>query len=366
MGQYLSSASNCSTSEESDLRKFAADGDLDRVQQMIGQYIAASSSSYLSSSTHEVVDQNLRDFVNRKDKDGNTAVMYAIVSGHLEIVKFITQSCGGDISIQNRQQFSPIWLAAGYGHVSILKYLICQLSESQDQDGKIESNSATLWNQLMMTNNTGDTPFTAAVSRNHYDVCVELLKRAKEQDMGSNDRRQMSAVKELLWHKNKSGDSPLSVAVSCGHGGRLLDLLLDTEECIDIHHDEIRPLNTRNSKGLTPFLVACERNFDFIVKKLIEKGSSFVNDERDGRSPLALASFCGCKDVVELLLSNESGIKLLNKQDQHGCTPVWLAARTGNKAIFKILVSAGADTKIRNRAGLDVYDVATKYKKDIM
>jgi ankyrin repeat protein len=83
-------------------------------------------------------------------------------------------------------------------------------------------------------------------------------------------------------------------------------------------------------------------------------------------------------DVVELLLnkidvaSSSSSLStatiasssLLNDVDNNGCTPLWLAARTGNLSMVKLLVDAGADATKKNKDDMSPLDVAVKFKKD--
>jgi len=84
-----------------------------------------------------------------------------------------------------------------------------------------------------------------------------------------------------------------------------------------------------------------------------------------GRGPLAVASFCGCDDVVDYLLNRTDPSTLgLNCVDDNECTPLWLAARTGNVTMVKVLVEAGADATITDKDGLSPQDVASKFKKD--
>ena len=354
------------------LNKLAADGDIISIQELVGKEIASYSTSGLSCSK----DPKLESFVNRTDKDGNSCIFYAIVSGHFDVVRFLVESCGANITIQNQHKFTPFWLSCGYGKIDILKYLMDRLSSNSEYHNTEESStpSSLLWQILMFQNNSGDTPFCAAVSRNNYDICHLLIEKARERDSAilyhCEGPLSFSTVKDLLWCKNDSGDTPLSVAVGYSHDGPLLDLLLDTEEsvCKQIGVDkdsDNRPLNIRNSNSLTPLLVACERNSDSIVKKLIEKGAKlFTRDGIDDRSPLAVAAFCSCNNVVKLLLSMHADVKIdINDQDRHGCTPIWLASRTGDIKMVKILFDAGADIEIKNKQDLNAYDVAVKFKK---
>ena len=90
-----------------------------------------------------------------------------------------------------------------------------------------------------------------------------------------------------------------------------------------------------------------------------------------GRSPLAVAAFCGCNDVVGFLLrrgialdSSSNSSLNLNEVDNNECTPLWLAARTGNLSMVKLLVDAGADASMKNIDGMTPLDVAIKFKKE--
>ena len=207
----------------------------------------------------------------------------------------------------------------------------------------------------MGENCTGDTPLLAAASRGHVEVCRLLLEAVEKHSGGS-------AV-DAIRRTNNSGDTPLAVAVGAGHGDELLDLFLRYDIANDSDKAEDRALNMRNRNGLTPLLVACERNSAAIALKLVEAGALPIRDS-NGKCPLAVASFCGCDDVVEALLSIEIGKQLLNDQDEAGgCTPLWLASRTGNAKMVRLLLDAGADATIKNNDGLTPEEAAIKYDK---
>ena len=243
--------------------------------------------------------------------------------------------------------------------------------------------------ELNEPNNSGDSPFLAAVSKGYLDVVKILINAIESYNDNDNDNdndegnNQIQHVWTLLCSENKAGDTPLSVAVgsnNCGDDGvELLNYLLDKEEeCIasimkgndNNNHIHRRPLYNKNSHGLSPIMVACERNSVMILQELIKRGStgddvSTILKDRDnnGRSPLAVASFCGCFDVAEYLLSSNNG-NMLNETDNNGCTPIWLASRTGNVKMVKLLINAGADVSIKGVDDLSVLEVAEKYKKD--
>ncbi len=54
---------------------------------------------------------------------GNTAVFYAVISGELNVVKYIVAQ-GAKFNIQNKEGETPLMKATDFGHVSIVEYLL--------------------------------------------------------------------------------------------------------------------------------------------------------------------------------------------------------------------------------------------------
>jgi ankyrin repeat protein len=119
-------------------------------------------------------------------------------------------------------------------------------------------------------------------------------------------------------------------------------------------------LNVPNEKGLTPLLVACERDDVDLCKKLLEKGASLDVQDSNGASPLAVAAFCGNVNVLKEVLLDKK--ELLERLNTNGCTPLWLAARAGREEVATLLLDSGADHSKANNDGLTPMGVAIKYK----
>jgi len=362
------------------LLQLAMEGKTDEIKSIIARrYPPPPSSDPDSENDHKNSETRteIRSFVNRSDGQGNTPLIGAAFGGHLETVRYLIDELGADVSLANEMGCTPLWIAAGYGHVDVLRRLIDAV-----QSGA-ERGSEALLHALQKANDTGDTPLLAAASKGHVETSRLLLESTSDDD-GSY---------RLLCERNRAGDTPLSVCIGFHHDGPLLDLLLDWEEkrlrngggpppgSVD------RPLDGRNSKGLTPLLVACERNMPSAVEELVvRRGASVLIGDEKGKSPLAVAAFCGCEDVVVKILSlispnnsgNEEtkeevsggnghvgiGREMLDRPDGGGCTPLWLAARTGNVKMVQILVEAGADVTRKNDAdGLTPEEAAIKFKK---
>lgn len=212
------------------------------------------------------------------------------------------------------------------------------------------------------SNSTGDTPLIAAVYKGHDEI-VEMILSAVLVESSPAD------AWDVLTMTNKNGDTCLGLAVSMASDNdrsrRLIQILLDFEERLAKEYcvDGRRPLNCKNVLGLTPLLVACERDNLNLVQVLVSKGADIHTTDKDGRSPLAIASFCGCLEVLDYFLGMEDVSSFINRQDSNGCTPLWLAARTGNVKVVRKLMHAGADATIQNNAGLSAMDVAEKFQK---
>uniref|UniRef100_A0A7S3VFA4 Uncharacterized protein n=1 Tax=Chaetoceros debilis TaxID=122233 RepID=A0A7S3VFA4_9STRA len=417
-------------------------GDLNEIKSIIGRHIA--SCSPLNSVTDRIIyKRTLQILVNESDASGNTALIGAAFSGHLDICKYLLEECGADLTVKNKIGCSALWIAAGYGHVDVLNYLIQFVKkfdgkkneQEKGKDGEVDGDGdgdgddkklkleLNLYQLLTEGNSSGDTPFLAAVSKGHDEI-VKILFAASDAEDGSssssssgddgydndndnsngnsnngnsNNSNSDSNAWKLLSTTNNGGDTPLAVAVGMGFDGPLLHTLLDAEEKLfknghdgdgdgngDQNENENaqirrrrRPLHSRNSKGLTPLLVACERNFKSIAETLVQRGADLSERDEKNRSPLAIASFCGCIDVVTYLLSIRGGSdngagttdgKLmdldLNGQDENGCTALWLAARTGNLKMVELLINAGGvDESIENKDGLSPQAAAIKYGK---
>jgi ankyrin repeat protein len=325
MGTKLSTAK----SHQRILLQSCIDGNVDVVKETVGSFLASYSHSNVGFVD---VDPKLREYVNQADEQGNNAMHGAVFAGNIEIVKYLYEDCGASLVLANNLGCFPLWLAAGYNRIQVLHYLFSMLSDPQQE--------------LLRTNKTGDTCLVAAASRGNIEICQIVMDNAKA----------MGVLNELMETTNAGGDSALSIAVAGGHS-TLLDLILPYTSKTMINHP--------NHKGVTPLLVACERDDVGLCEKLLHNGASLdVTDTSTGASPLAVAAFCGSDNVIEKLLLQQQPPLRLEQSNTNGCTPLWLAARSGRDKIVKLLLEAGADPCVANKDGLTPVDVAIKFKRE--
>eukprot|EP00594_Rhizosolenia_setigera_P001652 CAMPEP_0178948858 /NCGR_PEP_ID=MMETSP0789-20121207/5709_1 /TAXON_ID=3005 /ORGANISM="Rhizosolenia setigera, Strain CCMP 1694" /LENGTH=367 /DNA_ID=CAMNT_0020629277 /DNA_START=59 /DNA_END=1163 /DNA_ORIENTATION=- len=356
MGQYLTTPSNTATAP---LLAPAIEGNLEVIQKMIGEQIAAADND----KTKNVVEE----YVNQADKDGNTALIGAIFKGNLEITRFLLEKCGASLDVKNSLGCSPVWLACGYNHLDVLKYILSQYNPSPPTSQEEKENSRKLLLKKIVledANNSGDSPFLAAVSKGNFEICEYLIEVVEP-----NFRY------DLISKKNKKGDFSLSVCISTSSDvvSPLLKLILSDSTTNTTNNASDKLIDQVNSNGLTPLLIACERNNAPIVEELLSRGANISKCDSDGKNPLHVAAFCGCEDVVKILLSskNEKKSALLEGLDKNGATPLWLASRTGNTKMCRLILEevpeemrASLLSKRDKVENLTPHEVATKYKKE--
>lgn len=71
-------------------------GNLDEVKRLVGICIANRD------------DGENDNYVNRTDASGNAAIHGAVFGGHLEVLKFLVETCGANLTIKNGLGCSPL------------------------------------------------------------------------------------------------------------------------------------------------------------------------------------------------------------------------------------------------------------------
>ena len=123
-----------------------------------------------------------------------------------------------------------------------------------------------------------------------------------------------------------------------------------------------------DSAGNTPLHLASKGGYPDLVKLLLEKGANPKLRAREMMTPLHLATdvsgdlrfFKGDHkpehdQIVSLLL--QAGAEI-DAQEERGLTALLFAVLRGNPEAAKILLAAGADRKVRDKAGKSVFDYA--------
>ncbi|KAF1001577.1 hypothetical protein AG4045_024200 [Apium graveolens] len=227
--------------------------------------------------------------------------------------------------------WGPIHLAAGGGHVEILKLLLLK---------NANVNALT---------KDGNTALHIAVEERRRDCARQLLTYGARADIRNSD----------------DGDTPLHIAAALGDD-HMIKLLLQKGANKDI----------RNKVGKTAYDVAAEhghnRLFDALrlgeslsiaarkgevrtMQRLLENGACINGLDQHGWTALHRASFKGWVDAVRTLI--EKGIDI-NAKDEDGYTALHCAVESGHVEVIEVLVKKGADVESKTNKGVAAIQIA--------
>ncbi len=317
--------------------------------------------------------------------DGTTALMNAAASGHLKHVKLLLRA-GADLERRNRKGETALVYAIKFGQTAVLDYLLAQGADpnlySQDelkdhsgltplmyaaQYGVPRDAAPGIVRSLLahgadpkLVRDNGDTALTMA-SRNGYRAIARLLQQA-----GARDESPYASL---------SAEDALLKAIKLNDVGKVRELL---ETAADPNYRD-------TLTGITPLLAAAYYGNTAVVRALIEHDAEIDNvpwglreerisassvpvQERDlmraaarGDSALITAIREEHDAVAQLLLEKGADALLPNRRAE---TPGLFAARKGNSAVMRALLTRGLDPDLAQSDQLLDYFVSSIVKKE--
>jgi ankyrin repeat protein len=191
--------------------------------------------------------QNNPNLVNAKNKDDDTPLHIAADAGHLEIARFLIQS-GADVNSMNSSLRNPVLMAGYQGHKDVVKLLL--------------ENGAN----FDYVDDRGYTPLRWAAVRGKKDV-VEL-------------------------YVAKGAKISIHEAAACGHFG-----------FIDKKLSEGADINRLNQDGRTPLHQTVYSGNVETIEYLINKGADINTKSSNNETPLDLAIERDRKEIAAALRS---------------------------------------------------------------
>jgi len=309
-------------------------------------------------------------------------LMHAVINGDLEKLQNLPNL---NPNATNEVHQTPLILAAAYGHVKILKFLV---EKGANLDARDQRGNALTWaakhghadavsylisQKISITRGPGG-PLYWAIRMQRTNIVEQL---AKEDQVGAE---------ELLIYAAKSGDEQaakslievgISYDVMDSHGSSPFDyafyrsrekiitlfvnagadgataltcaaeigLLNLAEHLIDLKVE----LNNQNEIGMTALMYSAKiHGSDPLIKKLIEKGARHDLKDVEGRSALSYAASYGREEMVLELFRQGAA---LDEKDVKGRTPLAYAAMHGHEKIAKWLIAANVSKDERDNEG---------------
>jgi WD40 repeat protein len=232
-----------------------------------------------------------------QDQDGATALMWATMSGSLESVQLLLEADADPLekgviwldAERTAYHGNVIGIAAAYGYLQILRYLIEAAAVPVDDQE---------WNPLEW-DESGWTALQWAASTGQSDVIRYLLRRGADPDVLSFD-----------------GQPALHLALAAGFS-EAAGLLV--EGGADIVQTD--------ASGFTPLHYAAVNGFGDLVEMLIARGADLdARDNPERITPLMLAAAAQSRDASELLLCSGASP---DHRNVNGLTAADVASNSG-------------------------------------
>ncbi|ESU44403.1 Protein kinase NEK family protein [Giardia duodenalis] len=231
----------------------------------------------------EMVRRHLSD-KDKKNSDGDTALMIAARAGHEGIVELIDPT--------DKNEVTALMRAAGRGDVEAVRALIPLQKGQKTYNNDYKRGGRTA---LMMAAVCGRT---------------EVVRLLVEHEGGLKD---------------KDGWTALMYAAEYGH-----------TECVQLLAEKEEGMQDKDSK--TALMHAAENDHTEYVKLLLEKEAGIK--DKDGRTALMLAAIYGNIECAKLLLEKEKGMK--TTCEWNGCplgsTALILAAQCRREEVVRLLM----------------------------
>ncbi|MFC1762992.1 ankyrin repeat domain-containing protein [Planctomycetota bacterium] len=328
------------------LNQAAADGDIDRVKQLIA----------------EGTD------VNTEYQWGETALHVAAANSHEEIAELLIAN-GANIDA-NKPDYTPLTWAVWNDDVDMTKILVTHganvnYKKANDIpaffycfliDGGVELAELFVSHgaKLDMKDNGGCTVFQHSVGAGRQDLVEYFLGKGFKAPAFhlAAFRGDLDLVKNFIDEgmdvdtKDEYGWTPLYWACSAGQEAVGKYLL-----------DKGAKADATTEGGGTPLHKAAGTGAYRLAELLISKGADVNARANKEKTPLHIAAGAGHSRVVELLVKHGADVNA--RPDQKSYTPLHLAVGRGHKDVVEILVANGADVN-RGRRGQSVLEMAIK------
>ncbi|XP_030453643.1 ankyrin repeat-containing protein At5g02620-like [Syzygium oleosum] len=241
---------------------------------------------------------------------GNTALHVAARFGQRPIFEEIYSRCKSLLMQPNSEGDTPLHVASGAGHLSVVKFLVTEITSTAPSQLDIESGCDRNFEMLRQGNRRNNTALHEAIRNSHSQVIRLLIK----------------ADSHFVLYENSAGESPLYLAARGGME-EIVNWILTS--C---------PLSANGgSDGQTALHAAVSARHSGIVKALVRAKPELIKEaDNHGRTPLYYAAFFGYHKLVRQLL--ELDISNAYVVDIDGFSSLHAAASNGHAKVIKEII----------------------------
>ncbi|KAI8788179.1 ankyrin-3 [Biomphalaria glabrata] len=306
--------------EKEDIKSLSSDLDSLEVPFDVTYLIICSIFGYTEKGV-ELIKTGAN--VNKSNRNGLTALMFASMFHNVGLVKILIQH-GADVNLKDRRHINALMWTVLQGHTDIVQILLHNNADVHNRTPSgmdavhiaVEKGFTNIFKLLMDKN--------ADISSKTNDGWTPLMRSARHKD---------STIANLLLNRNvcvseKNFEDNTALHLS-GMNGNV--------NCIKklLNHDT--DINCTNAIGMTPLMYAVRAGNLKIVQKLLEKGAkeTLNNLNNNKRSALFFAVFSKCSDIVKELTKAGANANVL---DIFNCSPLQYAIKNKSSDIVKHLL----------------------------
>ncbi|KAM7124689.1 ankyrin repeat domain-containing protein 29 isoform 1-T1 [Ciconia maguari] len=278
--------------------------------------------------------------VDCKDSLGTTALMVASYYGHIDCVRELVLQ-GADINLQRESGATSLFFAAQQGHNDVVKFLFefGASTEFKNKDGgtallaacqyghakvveTLLKHGANIHDQLY----DGASAIFLAAQGGYLDVIRLLLSS------GAKVNQPRQRIKSLAHRKQRTGSTVFFWIPQASHMNLQLALRREIASLI--------------KDGTAPLWIASQMGHSEVVRVMLLRGAERDAARDDGTTALLKAAIKGYNNVIEELLKFSPTLGLL----KNGTSALHAAVLSGNARTVALLLEAGADPCLRNKA----------------
>ena len=243
--------------------------------------------------------KQIKEILTFKDKDGKTALHYAVISGDKKFVQKLLNR-GANIDEQDNEGMTALHHAAIEGHLNIVEVLL-----PSGITGLLKRGA-----QIEAQDDDGMTALHHAVRNGKTYIVEDLLKRGAKIEAQDNE-----------------GMTALDHAVINGNKDIIKELL----------QRGAKKIEAQDNKGMTALHHAVINGKTYIVEDLLKRGAKIEAQDNEGMTALDHAVSENNKEAIQSLLDN--GADLYAKDNQEKKTPLDIANEGDNQETKKVLLA---------------------------
>ncbi len=340
-------------------------------------------------------------FINEHNKDGRSALYYAVDSGNESLTSFLIDN-GADVNMINyimggegvfddediyitgtvlhrailNKNLSMVKLLIARGADPNKRHIVTEHSLERTPDGYSPLHCAVLAGSVEiagflvekgadpgMKNAAEETPLDCAVRKpNNRAMVICLLSRINGINLIKDDN-----YTPLFYKSVCSGDIEIvKFFISHGMSVNVIDSVGKTPVHYACEHGQAdiavffikhgARLDISDDYGRTPFHEAVWADNFSLVKLLADRGASINGKDKSGNTPLHMAG--DNEKIIEFLISRGANI---NARNNDGDTPLHVFACHNRVRAVKILLSKGASSHCKNKEGKTPLDIAVEH-----